>query len=589
MHATIDITPVAPVSASFWNRRISPILDRHFLLLCGILVAIGCLRVIATYNTLSLTTDEPTDYVCGLEYLTSHTYTLGPQHPPLSRMAHALGPYLFGARITELPVPRWGELPAFALTGHPQRTVFLMRLGNLPFYILSCLVVCGWSWYAFGKPAAVLATALFTQLPEPLMNAGLGTTDTALAANVGAAFLAAVLWARRPTWIRAIAMGVFTAFACLSKFTALGYIPICLAISFLCYLVVQRPRLRWLWSWVIDHFLTFVAALMVAALVVWGCYFFSVGSHVSHRFHLTLPVPAPAFVSGLQMQLFHNTRGHGASLFNQFSWHGWWYYLLIGLAVKTPIPIIMLTLLGLYVCFKQYARPLYLLPACFALGILLPASFGHIDIGIRYIEPLWMSASILSALGLMQLFQWRPKPLAGLLAGCSLVAWLVISVALQHPDYLSYFNAFAGSKPEEIMVDSNYDWGQDIKLLANRLHALGAQHVALAVTLDAGNRDPREVVDPHYALFQSWYGLPPSEQADVCVPAPGWNVVSTTVEKSLSYWPQSRFYRGPGNPLQWYEKVSPTDRVGPLLLFNVPAGSQLRSENCVAQGTSGPQ
>jgi hypothetical protein len=59
--------------------------------------------------------------------------------------------------------------------------------------------------------------------------------------------------------------------------------------------------------------------------------------------------------------------------------------------------------------------------------------------------------------------------------------------------------------------------------------------------------------------------------------------VSTTVEKSLSYWPTSRFYRGPGNPVQWYEKIAPDDRVGPLLLFNIPADSKLRSDNCDPQ------
>ena len=565
-----------------WNRRIVPMLDRHFFLLCVALIGIASLRIVATINALSLTTDELGDYVCGLEYLTDHTYTRGPQHPPLSRIAHALGPYLAGERMPALPLVRWIGLQAIAYSSHPLRAIFLMRLGTLPFYLLFCLVVCGWSWYAFGKPAAVLATALFTQLPEPLANAGLGTTDTALAANVGAAFLAAVLWARKPTWVRAMGMGVFTAFACLSKFTALGYIPICLGFALICYLAIQPPGFPNLWKWVTRHFISFAAAAMVAALVVWACYLFSVGHHFSHRLNLAIPVPAPAFVSGVRMQLSHNTVGHGAFLLGHFSWHGRWYYLLVALAVKTPIPIIVLTAMGLYVLLTQYLRPLYLLPVAFAAGILLPASFGHIDIGIRYIEPIWMRVAILSALGLRWLLQWSKALVRAVTAGV-MMTWLVVSVALQHPDYRAYFNAFAGGKPEQIVVDSNYDWGQDIKLLANRLRKLGVQHVAFATTLDAGNRDPKEVVERDHQLFQSWYGLPQTDVANVCVPAPGWNAVSTTVEKSLSYWPTSRFYRGPGNPVQWYEKIAPDDRVGPLLLFNIPADSKLRSDNCDPQ------
>ena len=38
-----------------------------------------------------------------------------------------------------------------------------------------------------------------------------------------------------------------------------------------------------------------------------------------------------------------------------------------------------------------------------------------------------------------------------------------------HPDYLAYFNALAGDDPERIVVDSDLDWGQDIKRLGQRL------------------------------------------------------------------------------------------------------------------------
>ena len=35
-----------------------------------------------------------------------------------------------------------------------------------------------------------------------------------------------------------------------------------------------------------------------------------------------------------------------------------------------------------------------------------------------------------------------------------------------------------GSEPEKILVDSDLDWGQDLKRLAKRLHEVGAQEVA---------------------------------------------------------------------------------------------------------------
>jgi hypothetical protein len=33
-------------------------------------------------------------------------------------------------------------------------------------------------------------------------------------------------------------------------------------------------------------------------------------------------------------------------------------------------------------------------------------------------------------------------------------------------------------------------------------------------------------------------------------------------------------------PAAWYELIAPTERIGPLLLYDIPEGSKLRSENC---------
>ena len=115
-----------------------------------------------------------------------------------------------------------------------------------------------------------------------------------------------------------------------------------------------------------------------------------------------------------------------------------------------------------------------------------------------------------------------------------------------HPDYLAYFNGFAGKAPEKILVDSNYDWGQDLKLLAKRLHQLGVKEFSLAAVNGVGMSMP-EFDD----YLETWYGLPTIKDVDLCSPSPGWNVVSTTVEQTFSRLPDSRFYRGP----RWVETL----------------------------------
>lgn len=565
----------AQPSSAFWESWLAPFLERHFAALCLSLIGIACARIIATYNSLSLTTDEPSDFASGLEYLSRHAYTYNIAHPPLSRLMQALGPYLIGARPPNLPAAAWHPLDLIALTDNPERTIFLMRLGNLPFYILACLVVCGLSWYAFGKPISVVATGFYTLMPAPLADAGLATTDLALGATVGAAIFTAILWVIKPAWPRALAMGVFTALACLSKFTALGYIPSCLGLALAFYLIVHRPKLHEWRSLARQRAATFVFAAVVAALMVWAGYRFSIGTFSSHRLGMTFLLPAPELFAGLKASLSHNIGGHGAYLLGHFGWNGWWYYFPVALAVKTPLAILALSFIGLLVCFRDRLRPFYLLPVALIFGILVPAIRSHIDIGIRHIEPIWIGLSVVSSLGFRQLLQWTRGGIASVLSGVALIAWLVLSVALQHPDYLAYFNALAGKKPELILVDSNYDWGQDLRLLAKRLRALGVQNVSLAITDDSGYNS-----QTHYAYLQAWYGLPQVQQVDTCVPAPGWNVVSTTVEKSLSHWPGTRYFRSSAMPVAWYEQVVPNERIGPLLLFNIPPDSRLRSGNC---------
>ena len=92
------------------------------------------------------------------------------------------------------------------------------------------------------------------------------------------------------------------------------------------------------------------------------------------------------------------------------------------------------------------------------------------------------------------------------------------SSLLAHPDYLAYFNELAGSRPENVLLDSDLDWGQDMKRLAKRLREEGAKYLTFTPFTDPG-------------LLQA-LGFPPVRLSDVPIPSPGWNAVSLTVWKS---------------------------------------------------------
>ncbi|MEI4861449.1 hypothetical protein Q8G41_28060, partial [Klebsiella pneumoniae] len=80
--------------------------------------------------------------------------------------------------------------------------------------------------------------------------------------------------------------------------------------------------------------------------------------------------PAPAFFDGIKVALRHNENGHPAWLLGQHGNTGWWYYFPVALAVKTPLALLILTAVGIYLAWRNRATAAYLMPVAFALGIL---------------------------------------------------------------------------------------------------------------------------------------------------------------------------------------------------------------------------
>src|SRR5437763_7388157 len=87
----------------------------------------GVLAIAATYPSFSNTNDEPAHIAAGVEWLSGHR-DFDVMHPPLGRIAAAVGPYLRGARAgvadsaTEIGVELLGR------GDHYRATLALARL-----------------------------------------------------------------------------------------------------------------------------------------------------------------------------------------------------------------------------------------------------------------------------------------------------------------------------------------------------------------------------------------------------------------------------------------------------------------------------
>jgi hypothetical protein len=507
--------------------EILPFLERHSRALMVALILLGTIRIVATYTVFSHTFDEPAHLACGMEWLDKGVYRWEPQHPPLARVAAAMGPYLMGVRSQNTPnrdiysMTFEGLAILFHGGGHAyDATLAFARLGILPFFWIGCLVVYGWARRYGTRAAAVIAVFLFSFLPPILAHAGLATTDMACTAFLAAAFLAAVVWVEAPTLRTGAIFGLAAGLAIVSKFSTLPYFAAAAGIASIWYYFAERAGLAGVLGVIRRRLPSLALAAAVAFVVIWATYRFSFGK----VFFANISLPFPELYAGIRDVFQHNAEGHPGYLLGTRSNHGFWYFYLVDLAVKTPLPLMVLFALGLAPSLRRDSTFRYpWLPVAFCAGILAVALFSHINIGIRHVLPLYVGFVLVAAVGAVRLLESVP---AGRWAGWAamlLFIWYGASSLLSHPDYLPYFNELAGSHPENIVVDSDLDWGQDMKRLAARLREVGAPEVYFL---------PMDTVAAERDDFEKRLGFPHViSEINALAPSAGWNAVSLTCLK----------------------------------------------------------
>jgi hypothetical protein len=549
-HAPRDET----IRAGILERAVR-LLERHAVVLAVSLVLIASVRIVATYWVFNHVVDEPAHISSGLEYLSRKTYSYDWEHPPLARAMAALGLYVAGERLSFPPGLHLKRDPQEGMgvlyqSGHYERNLALARLGVLPFFWLACAVLFLWTARYFGRAAAVIAVLLFTLLPPVLAHAGLATTDMALTVFVPAGFLTLLFWAERPSALRSVGLGAVVGLGELCKFSMVPFLAAATLMALAAHYVAARPAGSEIRRFLRSHLPSLALAVVVCLFVIWGGYRFSYGMSTAFSFR----VPAPEMVTGMHWVMVHNRRGHASYLLGQAGNTGWWYYYPVALAVKTPLPVLLLLSLGTALCIKRRAELAYRLPAALAVGILGLSLFSRINIGVRHVLPVYGAVSIMAANAVLWLVERSKRARWPGWALAVLLVWLAAAGARQHPDYLAYFNELVGKEPEKVLVDSDLDWGQDLKRLGQRLQELGATHVYLA-GLSAG-------VFPY---LRTAHGFPPILEIDPKVPLPGWTAISPTAWKAL--WPEIKGYR---DTTLWVDYAKPRERVGSILLFYVP-------------------
>ena len=546
-----------------------------FRIVAVTIAVIACALAISTYPTFGHTWDEPEHIAAGMQLLDRSVYTYDVQHPPLARVAMAVGPYLAGARSYGEPGPS-GEQEGRDLlyrTGNYDRLLTLARLGVLPFFVVLMGATWLWARHYFGAAEAALATFFIASTPPLVGHAAVAALDIPGAAFCTLAMYFIVRWMAEPSLKWSVLLGVAAGLAVGTKLSAVPFlIVVAVAWAGLFLLkngtAVVRERVR------AGHLgLRTCLVLVVALATTSACYgvHFERLTDATHRpnealdyvfptsgrvhdvvydvaEHVPFPVGTERLILSVAALQKHNGEGHLSYFMGELRRTGWWDFYIVALALKTPLPLFVLGLAGLgWLAWRARKRAWTLAtpPSAFVALLFFCSAYSHINIGVRHVFVLYPLLAIGAAALTMKL--WRTHrgipTRAGLVA---LLAWQISAPWSSQPDYLAYFNELAGRHPEHFLIDSDLDWGQDMRRLENRLHARHIDHFSLVYR---GTADLIREDLPHFTL------LPPF------VHATGWLAAGLLAKATGAE----------GEGYLWLNKYQPVERIGKSIdLYYIP-------------------
>ena len=411
-----------------------------------------------TARAKSATVDEYWFIAEGYHYLRTGEFRVG-DHPPLAMI-------LAGAALLplhpEMPPPsadrlRWGKDFLFRNAIPADRLIFAARLPNIALAALLAVGVWGFARRIYGPFAGVMALVLCTFSPDLLAHANLATTDLPLTAFAfaAAAFLYEFRQRGTPGWLCAAGLALGLALA--TKLTALLFVP--LAVAFLLADVPSAQRSRSARA-LVSAAGSAIFCLSLAVIVLLASY------GVVHAW---------AYIEAVTLRLGQHTAGVHAYFLGEFARHGWWTYFPVAFAIKTPCGLLLLLAVALARAGRSWQATLFL--ATPVIALFAAGTLWGVQIGLRYLLPVYPFLFVLAG----GAFAGPMRPLVRALC-LAMVAWFVAASVSVAPDYLTYFNELIGGREHgpEYLLDSNIDWGQDLKELGRYLDDRGVRKVRLS-------------------------------------------------------------------------------------------------------------
>ncbi len=416
------------------------------------LVRVATALLVATLSVIgawwdSSTADEMAHIASGLvkiEHGRRHYFV---EQAPLMNVICAAPLAIAGYRIpADVTSRQWraGNQLLYA-SGYDARRILL--IARLP--VIAMLIALAFAVSAFvlrvtgNRGAAMLAFALTAFCPNLLGHGRLATVDVGVTLFL---FLAAVSFLRllrEPTMRIAIACGLATAAALLSKTSGSLLVFFFAALVLIRYRDALRARRELVVAGIvaIATFTLFYMILLRSFDPRIGFEEYMNAVNLVRRY-VTSPLAIPQFLLG------------------EFSPWGWRHYYLVAILLKTTLAALLLLIAAIVAAVK---RPRFESLAMFGFAVLFVAvaSTSTMNIGLRHVLPIY--PFLYAGIAITFAGTRREMIAPAVLVGCHVFAAL-----LAYPSYISYFNLLIGNSrnADAFLLDSNVDWGQDLHRLA---------------------------------------------------------------------------------------------------------------------------
>ena len=567
----------------------------------------------------SATMDELAHIPAGYGYVKYLDYRLNPEHPPLVK-AIAAFPLIFQNLGFPIDKSSWqtdingqwvaGAQFLYESGNDADKIIQWSRLGPMILTLILIIFIYIWAKEIIGRWWALLPAFLFALSPTVLAHGHYVTTDIGAALGIFAALYYFIKFINAPSKKHLIFAGIAFGIAQLLKFSSVLIIPFFIFLIIVFYIrevAISKKFFIQAFQYIKNIFFIF----LIGYAVVYAVYFiFTINYPIEKQksdTEITLtsfagkPTPAgenckpmrcladaniwmsgnkflrpfAEYMLGVLMVIQRSSGGNTGYFLGEVSASGWWYYFPILFILKEPIPSLILILLTFLFSIKNILKiknlKLKILNdylalhfaefsmLSFAIFYWLYSIKSPLNIGIRHILPTMPFIYILTVSAAKKIVN------SSIIRKCLLVAlllWFALETLSTAPYYLSYFNQFGGGIQNGFKnaVDSNYDWGQDLKRLKKFVDNPPAGQNIDKIAIDYfGGGNPKYYLGDKVEYWQSSQDNPIYENIK-------WLAVSINTLQNTTGKLHPGQQRNPEDEYQWLQKIKnlykPDYRVG---------------------------